>query len=117
MPLVAQPVGIWTEESTILVIWVSLLGKEWFFPFKEIIFGLTFATRQLVAQPVGLTKARSTEASLMEADLSEARLQETNLGNANLRNASLRGAHLRGANFQEAILLGTQFADADITGS
>src|SRR5215472_14227055 len=67
MPLVAQPVGIWTEESTILVIWVSLLGKEWFFPFKEIIFGLTFATRQLVAQPVGLARFDPTTPSNLVA--------------------------------------------------
>lgn len=50
---------IWTEESTILVMEVSLLEKQWFFSFKETILGQTFAIRQLVAQSVGKTnKAR-----------------------------------------------------------
>ena len=49
---------ILTEESTILIIQVSLLEKQWFFSFKETIWGQAFITRQLVAQPVGSCSTR-----------------------------------------------------------
>jgi hypothetical protein len=63
-----------------------------------------------------LRRAKVREANFNGANLSGAKLHGANLNGANLRGADLRRAYLQRANLQAAILVGTDFSDADLTG-